>query len=81
MAIMQLKIEGKGNGIKTNIVNLDTIAKDLRVPTDYPLKFLAMEQGSSSIFKETGTGFTTVLMGQMTEPQLRESLDKYLIPL
>ena len=28
-----LKIEGKGNGIKTNIVNLGDVAKSLRVPT------------------------------------------------
>lgn len=29
-----LKIEGKGNGIKTNIVNLPEIAKALRVPNE-----------------------------------------------
>ena len=27
------KIEGKGNGIRTNLVNLADIAKELRVPT------------------------------------------------
>ena len=41
-----LKIEGKGNGIKTNIVNLNEAAKALRVPTDYPLKFMGHELGS-----------------------------------
>lgn len=30
MPKMQLKIESKGNGIKTNIVNLPDIAKHLR---------------------------------------------------
>jgi len=40
------KVEGKGNGIKTNVVNLLDIAKSLRVPTDYPLKFMGFEFGS-----------------------------------
>jgi translation initiation factor 5 len=30
----ELKIEGRGNGIKTNLVNLSDIAKSLRVPPD-----------------------------------------------
>ncbi len=34
MPKMLLKVEGKGNGIKTNIVNLADIAKALQVPTD-----------------------------------------------
>jgi len=41
-----LKIEGYGNGIKTNIMNLVEVAKALRVPTEYPLKFLGHEVGS-----------------------------------
>ena len=40
MPKMILKIEGKGNGIKTNIVNLVEVAKSLRVPTAYPLKYM-----------------------------------------
>jgi hypothetical protein len=28
------KIEGKGNGIKVNLVNLEDIARALRVPTE-----------------------------------------------
>ena len=34
MPVMLLKIEGKGNGIKTNIVNLVDIGKALRIPPD-----------------------------------------------
>ena len=34
MPSLLLKIEGKGNGIKTNIVNLSEVAKALRVPTN-----------------------------------------------
>ncbi len=34
MPRLQLKIEGKGNGIKTNLLNLVDVAKALRVPTE-----------------------------------------------
>lgn len=34
MPKMILKIEGKGNGIKTNIVNMQEVSKALRVPTE-----------------------------------------------
>lgn len=34
MPRMNLKIEGKGNGIKTNIVNMQDVSKALRVPTE-----------------------------------------------
>lgn len=39
MPKMQLKIESKGNGIKTNIVNLNDVAKHLRTDAQYILKF------------------------------------------
>jgi len=40
------KVEGKGNGIKTNVVNMIDISKALRVPNEYPLKFMGFEFGS-----------------------------------
>ncbi len=39
MPKMQLKIESKGNGIKTNIVNLQDVAKHLRTNEGYILKY------------------------------------------
>lgn len=39
MPKMQLKIESKGNGIKTNIVNLGDVAKYLRTNEQYILKW------------------------------------------
>ena len=46
MPKLNLKVEGKGNGIMTNITNLDEVAKALRVPLAYPLKFFGIELGS-----------------------------------
>ena len=57
MPKIQTKIEGKGNGIKVNLVNLVDVAKALRVPTECkiliidPLKFLGYELGSQTIYK------------------------------
>ena len=73
---MILKIEGKGNGIKTNIVNLYDVAKALRVPEEYPLKFLGIEQGSQITYKKSGQDVTTIVNGNFTEVQLRPVLDK-----
>lgn len=37
MPPMKLKIEGRGNGIKTNIVNLSVVAQELEVQADCTL--------------------------------------------
>ena len=42
------RVEGRGGGIKTNLINLTYVAAALRVPTDYPLKFLGHELCAAS---------------------------------
>jgi len=78
MPALQLKIEGKGNGIKTNIVNLVEVAKALRVPTDYPLKFLGHELGSLTLFKENKNEVTSIINGAFSEEELKKHLDKFI---
>lgn len=51
MPKMQTKIESKGNGIKTNIVNLPDVAKHLRTNELYILKFFGFEKASQVIEK------------------------------
>ncbi|OMO55587.1 Translation initiation factor IF2/IF5 [Corchorus capsularis] len=56
MPKMQTKIEGRGNGIKTNIVNMVDIAKALARPASYTTKYFGCELGAQSKFDEkTGT--------------------------
>nr|GMD76174.1 probable eukaryotic translation initiation factor 5-1 [Ipomoea batatas] len=56
MPRMITKIEGRGNGIKTNVVNMVDIAKALARPASYPTKFFGCELGAQSKFDEkTGT--------------------------
>eukprot|EP01111_Echinosteliopsis_oligospora_P010387 TRINITY_DN3222_c1_g1_i5.p1 TRINITY_DN3222_c1_g1~~TRINITY_DN3222_c1_g1_i5.p1 ORF type:complete len:470 (+),score=193.24 TRINITY_DN3222_c1_g1_i5:292-1701(+) len=40
------KVEGRGNGIKTYIVNMADIAKSLARPASYPTKFFGFELGA-----------------------------------
>ncbi|KAJ0986565.1 hypothetical protein J5N97_004921 [Dioscorea zingiberensis] len=52
MPKMITKIEGRGNGIKTNIVNMVDIAKALARPASYTTKFFGCELGAQSKFDE-----------------------------
>ncbi|KAF7822288.1 eukaryotic translation initiation factor 5-like [Senna tora] len=52
MPKMITKIEGRGNGIKTNIVNMVDIAKALARPASYTTKYFGCELGAQSKFDE-----------------------------
>lgn len=53
------KIEGRGNGIKTNIVNMVDVAKALARPPAYTTKYFGCVLGAQSKFEEK-TGTSTV---------------------
>ena len=63
MPPLQLKIEGKGNGIKTNIINLKDVAFCLECQATYPLKFLGYDLGSQTTFIEEKGEFTYIING------------------
>jgi translation initiation factor 5 len=48
MPIMQIKIEGKGNGIRTVVTNMEKVMKALDRPMEYAAKFIAFELGTKS---------------------------------
>ncbi|XP_042488138.1 eukaryotic translation initiation factor 5-like [Macadamia integrifolia] len=52
MPKMITKIEGRGNGIKTNVVNMVDIAKALARPASYTTKYFGCELGAQSKFDE-----------------------------
>jgi hypothetical protein len=57
------KIEGRGNGIKTNLVNMVDVAKDLARPPSYTTKYFGCEMGAQSKFdKKLGLLLSMVLM-------------------
>ncbi|KAF2714637.1 hypothetical protein K504DRAFT_496553 [Pleomassaria siparia CBS 279.74] len=48
MERLQSKIEGKGNGIKTVIVNLSSVAQSLARPSAYVIKYFGFELGAQT---------------------------------
>ncbi|XP_057487791.1 eukaryotic translation initiation factor 5-like [Actinidia eriantha] len=59
MPKMITKIEGRGNGIKTNVVNMVDVAKALARPAAYTTKYFGNELGAQSKFDEK-TGVSLV---------------------
>ncbi|ESQ27334.1 hypothetical protein EUTSA_v10018577mg [Eutrema salsugineum] len=76
MPKMLTKTEGKGNGIKTNIINNVEIAKALGRPPSYTTKYFGCELGAQSKFDEK-TG-TSLVNGAHTTPKLASLLEVFI---
>lgn len=72
MPALQLRTEGRLNGVKTKIVNLEDVAKAIRVPPAYPLKFMGYELGTQ--LSESNM----VINGDFKDAELRKLLDKFI---
>lgn len=76
MPKLQTKIEGRGNGIKTVIVNMVDIAKALHVPPSYPTKFFGFELGAQSKFNEKDE--RAIVNGSHNAGDLATTLKKFI---
>ncbi|KAF5457490.1 hypothetical protein F2P56_021589 [Juglans regia] len=76
MPKMVTKIEGRGNGIKTNVVNMVDIAKALARPAAYTTKYFGCELGAQSKFDEK-TG-TSLVNGSHDTPKLAGLLENFI---
>ncbi|XP_058096712.1 eukaryotic translation initiation factor 5-like [Magnolia sinica] len=76
MPKMITKIEGRGNGIKTNVVNMVDIAKALARPASYTTKYFGCELGAQSKFDEK-TGVSLV-NGAHDTPKLAGLLENFI---
>lgn len=52
MPRLESKIEGRGNGIKTVVTNMVTVAEALNRPPSLPIKFFGTELGAQSRWEE-----------------------------
>ena len=73
---MATKIEGRGNGIKTNVVNMVDIAKALARPASYITKYFGCELGAQSKFDEKT--LVSLVNGAHDTPKLAQLLENFI---
>lgn len=62
MPRINAKVEGKGNGIKTVIVNMADVARAIGRPATYPTKYFGCELGAQTQFDyKVGTSHVRVI--------------------
>lgn len=71
-----VKVEGKGNGIKTRIVNMSEIAKALVRPPSYPTKFFGCELGAQTTIDNKTDKY--IVNGSFTSDKLQDMLDVFI---
>ncbi len=70
------KIEGRGNGIKTNLVNMAAVASAIKSPPDYVTKFFGCELGAQSRWEAANE--KSIVNGAHEQPEMQKLLDKFL---
>lgn len=70
------KVEGKGNGIKTVIVNMPEVAKAIGRPPTYPTKYFGCELGAQTQFDFKNERF--IVNGSHDSAKLQDLLDGFI---
>lgn len=76
MPVLQTKIEGKGNGIKTVLPNVSDVARALSRPPTYPTKFFGIELGAQTSTDEKNDRY--IVNGAHNADRLRELLHGFI---
>ncbi|KAI9369612.1 domain found in IF2B/IF5-domain-containing protein [Aspergillus egyptiacus] len=76
MEPLQSKIEGKGNGIKTVVVNLNSVAQSLSRPPAYVIKYFGFELGAQANAKPTDDRW--IINGAHDSRKLQDYLDGFI---
>ncbi|XP_060532170.1 eukaryotic translation initiation factor 5 [Cylas formicarius] len=76
MPRLMAKVEGKGNGIKTVIVNMAEVAKALGRPPTYPTKYFGCELGAQTQFDFKNERF--IVNGSHDAGKLQDLLDGFI---
>jgi translation initiation factor 5 len=59
-------------------INFADVAKHIRVPTEYILKFISIEFGSIYSYKEKGSEVSCIVKGNIPENEMLKCLDKFI---
>lgn len=70
------KVEGRGNGIKTVIVNMAEVAKALNRPATYPTKYFGCELGAQTHIDQKNGRF--IVSGSHSATKLQDLLDVFI---
>ncbi|XP_037935439.1 eukaryotic translation initiation factor 5 [Teleopsis dalmanni] len=76
MPRIQAKVEGKGNGIKTVIVNMAEVARAIGRPATYPTKYFGCELGAQTQFDYKNERF--IVNGSHDAGKLQDLLDGFI---
>lgn len=76
MPRIMAKVEGKGNGIKTVIVNMAEVAKAIGRPATYPTKYFGCELGAQTQFDFKNDRF--IVNGSHDAAKLQDLLDGFI---
>ncbi|KAF2742866.1 hypothetical protein M011DRAFT_254828 [Sporormia fimetaria CBS 119925] len=76
MERIQSKIEGKGNGIKTVIVNLSSVAQSLARPPAYVIKYFGFELGAQTNINPSDDRW--IINGAHDAAKLQDYLDGFI---
>ena len=76
MPALITKIEGRGNGIKTVILNMAELAKSLHIHPAYPTKFFGIELGAQS--KYSAASDRAVVNGAHQPGDLAKILERFI---
>lgn len=76
MPVVVAKVEGRGNGIKTRIVNCVEVARALHRPPGYVCKFFGCELGAQT--KIDDSEGTYIVNGSFQQSSLMEVLQKFI---
>ena len=76
MPLLLVKVEGKGNGIKTVLPNMVDIAKALARPPTYPTKYFGCELGAQTTFDDKNERY--IVNGAHDANRLRELLATFI---
>lgn len=76
MPLIQAKTEGSGNGIKTNILNLNDVATALARPASYVLKYFGFELGAQTTIDAKNERY--LINGVHDTKQLQDTLDGFI---
>ena len=74
MPKIQANVQGSGNGMKTNWTNLPDVSNALKVPVEYPLKFIGRELGSNTELRAN----SYLINGNIDLKKMQELLDKFI---